>query len=83
MAFIGEDAEDLILLTDDQDKAVEAAAAYFREADIDLEYVHFDSMRPYWAVFEWEPEDAECPWTVRWDAAEGDDQAVHVYLLPA
>jgi hypothetical protein len=34
-------------------------------------------------VFEWEPEDAESPWTVSWDAAEGDDQAVHIYYLPA
>ncbi|MFD0509400.1 hypothetical protein ACFQ0G_53840 [Streptomyces chiangmaiensis] len=36
-----------------------------------------------WAVFEWEPEDSECPWTVRWDAVEGDDQAVRIYHLPA
>ena len=74
---------DLILLTTDRNAAVRAATAYFEYAGVDLDYVHFDSLALRWAVFEWEPEDADTDWTVRWDAREGDDQAVHVYLLPA
>ncbi|NUQ95814.1 MAG: hypothetical protein HOY79_04395 [Streptomyces sp.] len=82
MATIGEDGEDLVLVTDDRAKAWTAACEYFREAriDIDPDYQDADDLRPEWAVFEWEPEDAECPWTVV-PAAEGDDMAVHVYYL--
>lgn len=82
LALIGEDGEDLILITDSAEKARTAAMAYATEVDWDLDYVDFDSLQPYWAVFEWEPEDAECPWTVSW-ASKGDAQAVHIYYLPA
>lgn len=85
LATIGEDGEDLILIAGPgrQEKAIEAAARYLDSVGVDIHYVNFDAVRPYWAVFEWEPEDAESPWTVRWDAAEGDDQALHIYHLPA
>lgn len=85
LSTIGEDAEALIIITDDRAKAWEAASAYFREVgiDIDPDYQDADDLLPKWAVFEWEPEDAECPWTVNWDAAEGDDQAIQLYYLPA
>lgn len=74
---------DILLLTTDRKAAVRAATACFTEYGIDLDYVNFDSMVPRCAVFTWQPENAETEWTVRWDAREGDDQAVHVYHLPA
>ncbi|MEU5043213.1 hypothetical protein [Streptomyces griseorubiginosus] len=74
---------DLVLLTTDKEKAKAAATAYFRWAGIDLDYVNFDRLKLVWAVFEWEPEDADTDWTVRWDAAEGDAQAIRLYFLPA
>lgn len=83
VAAIGEDGEELVILTDDLDKARAAASAYADEIGLDPDYIRLNWIRPCWAVFEWEPEDAECPWTVRWDAAEDDDQAVHIYYLPA
>ena len=85
LAAIGEDGEDLILIAEPgrQEKAIEAAAQCLDSFGVDIHYVNFDAIRPHWAVFSWEPEDAECPWTVRWDAAEGDDKAVHIYYLPA
>ena len=83
LSMLGEDGEDLILLTDDRDKAYAAALAYAREVLIDVEYVDKEDMRSCWAVFTWEPEDAESPWTVDWSAAEGDEKAVHIYYLPA
>lgn len=84
IAAICEDGEDLIVITDDREKAIAVAHAYLDDqAWVDLDYVDFDDIRAHWAVFEWEPEDAESPWTVRWDAAEGDDQAIHIFYLPA
>ena len=80
---IGEDGDELLLLTDDRDKAVDAAMGYLNAAQVDVACVHFDSMRPLWAVFEWQPEDAEMPWLVRWDAAEGDEHAIRIHYLPA
>jgi hypothetical protein len=84
MATIGEDGDNLVLVTNDREKAWTAACEYFHEAhiDIDPDYQDAEDLQPHWAVFEWEPEDAECPWTVSW-AAEGDELAVHVYYLPA
>lgn len=82
LATVGEDGENLVLLTDDPAKARAAATTYLTETGVDLDYVHFDSMRALWVVFAWEPDDSEYPWT--WsDASEDDDQAVHVYYLPA
>lgn len=80
---IGEDAEVLILITDDREKADAAAAAYAHDMGIALDVIDFECMEACWAVFDWEPEDAECPWAVNWRAAEGDDQAVHIFYLPA
>jgi hypothetical protein len=73
----------LVLLTTDRNKARTAATAYFTEIGVDLDYVNFDYLKLRWAVFEWQPEDAETDWHVRWDASEGDDQAIHLYYLPA
>ena len=83
LSTIGEDGEDLILLTDDRDKAVAAAQAYDREVGVHPDSADYDRVRAFWAVFEWEPEDAETPWTVRWDADEGDEKAVRIHYLPA
>ncbi|MGW2384340.1 hypothetical protein [Streptomyces sp. NPDC001658] len=83
LSTVGEDGEDLILLTADRDKAVAAAKAYDAEVGVHPDSANYDRVRACWAVFEWEPEDAEFPWTVDWDAAEGDDQAVQIYYLPA
>jgi hypothetical protein len=82
LATIGEDGEDLVLITDDLDRARAAATTYAREIGIDPDFMHFEGLHPYWAVFEWQPEDAESPWTIRWDAAEDDDKAVRIYHLP-
>jgi hypothetical protein len=83
LATIGEDGTDLIILTDDRDKAVAAARAYDREVGVDVHFVNYDAIKAYWAVFTWEPEDSEFPWTVRWDAQEGDNQAIRIHYLPA
>lgn len=83
LATIGEDGEDLVMVTDGREKAIAAARGYLDSIGVDVDYVYLDTVRPHWAVFEWEPEDAEMPWTVRWDVSEGDDQAVHLYHLPA
>jgi hypothetical protein len=83
VAAIGEDGEDLIVVTDDLDKARASVAAYAEWTGLDPDYVGLDDLRPHWAVFTWEPEDAEFPWTVRWDAEESDDQAIRIHYLPA
>lgn len=83
LATVGEDGDDLILLTDDPDKARAAAFAYDTEIGVDTDFVNYGRLQAAWAVFEWQPEDAEFPWTVRWDAAENDDQAVRIHYLPA
>lgn len=75
------ESEDIVILTDDRRSAAVALDAFCKDMGIDREYL--PAMQPRWAVFEWEPEDAEYPWTVNWDAAEGDDQALHIYYLPA
>ncbi|MFD8777581.1 hypothetical protein [Streptomyces sp. NPDC059916] len=82
-AATGEDGEDWVVVTDDRDKAYAAARAYAKERGMDLDWINAEGLKPSWAVFEWEPEDAEFPWTVRWDAAEGDDKAVRIHYLPA
>jgi hypothetical protein len=75
------ESEDIILLTHDQDRAEAALREFCKDMWIDPEYL--PAMQSRWAVFEWEPEDADIPWTIRWDAAEGDDQALRIYYLPA
>lgn len=73
--------EDIVILTDDQTRAAVALHAFCKDMLIDREYL--SAMQSRWAVFEWEPEGAHYPWTVNWDAAEDDDQALHIYYLPA
>jgi hypothetical protein len=88
LCSIGEDG-DVIALTDDHAQAVHAMGVYRRDMASCLYNPDFDEIDPakvvaHWAVFEWEPEDAECPWTVRWgDDVEGEDQAVRIHYLPA
>lgn len=83
VAAIGEDGEALIVLTDDLSQAFAAASAYGKEVGYDPDYVDRKLFQPCWAVFEWEPEDSDSPWTVRWDAEQGDDQAIRIHYLPA
>ncbi|MGX1220388.1 hypothetical protein [Streptomyces ambofaciens] len=83
LASIGEDGEELVFLTDDPAKARAAALAHARDTHLDVDYVDLDALTARWAVFEWEPEDAECLWTVRFDATEDDDKAVRIHYLPA
>ena len=82
-AAVGEDGEDLVVLTGDVDVAKAVALAWAKDTGLDLDEDDLKYLEPRWAVFEWEPEDAECPWTVRWDASEGDDQAIRIHYLPA
>lgn len=87
VAVVGfDEEEDAIVLTDDPDKAVAAASTYLREVcDIDDASTVRDEvkhLRKRWVVFEWQPEDAECPWLMDW-ASEGDEMAVQLYYLPA
>ncbi|MEU9218830.1 hypothetical protein AB0D47_20040 [Streptomyces sp. NPDC048376] len=83
IAPIGEDGEELVILTGDLGKARAAALAHARDIDLDEDYIDLGALKAAWAVFEWEPEDGECLWTVRLDACEGDDMAVRVHYLPA
>ncbi|WP_330328243.1 hypothetical protein [Streptomyces pseudovenezuelae] len=85
---LGEDG-DVIALTDDHQQAVAAMAVYRRDMagclyNPDSDGVDADAVRAFWAVFEWEPEDSEMPWTVQWgDEFEGQDQAIRIHYLPA
>jgi hypothetical protein len=83
VAAIGEDGEALIILTGDRDKAFAAASAYGEEIGYDPDYVALEHLESCWAVFEWQPEDSEYPWAVRWPAPESEDQAIHIHYLPA
>ena len=53
LAAIGEDGEDLVLIAEPgrQEKAIEASARYLDSVGVDIHYVNFDAIRPYWAVF--------------------------------
>lgn len=81
-APIGEDGEALVVITTELAKARAAAYAFAEDNDLDPDYVDIDELQGRWAVFEWEPEESESPWSVRWDASQGDDHAVHIYYLP-
>ncbi|MFK0288300.1 hypothetical protein ACIQVL_48690 [Streptomyces sp. NPDC090499] len=83
LAAIGEDGEALIVITDDLAKARAAAVAWAEETDLDVDYLGLDRFEAQWAVFEWMPEDAEYPWIFREDVSPDEDQAVHIYYLPA
>ncbi|WP_328545400.1 hypothetical protein [Streptomyces europaeiscabiei] len=74
------DNEAIVILTADRLRAAGALAAFCKDMGFDREYL--PSMEDRWAVFEWQPEDAEIPWFM--DLAEqGDDQAIHIHYLPA
>lgn len=86
ISSIGEDGE-LIALTGDLKAAVAAMNAYRRDMSGSLynpewDTVTADALVAHWAYFEWQPEDAECPWFVNW-THEGDDHAIQLYYLPA
>lgn len=79
---VGEEGENVLVITGDRNTAIAVMTGHFTDMDIDLKYVDFDSMQGLWAVFEWQPEDADSPWL--WsEAKQGDDLAVHAYYLPA
>lgn len=77
---------DLAAITADRAKAEAAVATFLRERDgIEDESDISDELaelKPQWAVFEWEPEDAECAWLMNY-ATENDDQALQVHYLPS
>lgn len=76
------DDEDIVILTADPDAADAALAAYCKTQDMDIEYLDQERLETHWAVFTWEPEDADCPWLMTL-ASEGDDMAVQIHYLPA
>lgn len=73
---------DVALLTADGNAARAALAAYATAMDLDLELMSVDRLTARWAVFTWQPENAECPWAMHF-ASEGDDMALPVHYLPA
>lgn len=75
------DDEDIVILADDSGAARAALVAYCKAQDIDPECAE-DPLLGTWAVFEWQPEDAESPWHVTFDT-KGVDGAVHIHYLPA
>lgn len=77
------DDESVVVLTGDPAAARTAVIRFCSDMWLDLEFVGLDRMAAVWAVFEWQPEDAETPWTVRTDATEADDKAVRIHHLPA
>lgn len=76
--------EDIVLLTSDPADARAALLAYFQDQDMDPDHDRHDPdlMELRWVVFEWQPEDAECPWLMTFDA-EGADMAIQIHYLPA
>lgn len=80
------DEGDLAAITDDRGKAEAAIATHLRERlGMDDESSISDelkALKPQWAAFEWQPEEAEHVWW--WESAEeGDDQAIRIHYLPA
>lgn len=83
---VGEDGGDLIAITTDRTAAETAIRERAVEVGFDVDYLDFDRMQAKWGVFDWEPYDPDCPWAaddwfVRWDAAESDEKAVHIFHL--
>jgi hypothetical protein len=72
----------IIALTPDRKAALAALAAYCTDMDYGVEAMSLGDVQSQWAVFTWQPEDAECPWLMD-DANEGDDQAIQLHYLPA
>lgn len=80
-AAIGEDGEDLIVVTEDLDVAKKIARHHAESTDLDLDDEALEDFRGEWSQFVWEPEGALCPW-VWTPASEGAEHAVHVFSLP-
>lgn len=81
-AAIGEDGEDLVVVTGDLEVAKQVARQHAADAEWDLDETALEGFRPEWAQFVWEPEDAESRW-VWTPASKGNEHAVHAYYLPA
>lgn len=79
VSTFGED--EVVLVTGDIGRAVIAVNAYLRASGGYDDIVDGDLL-PQWAVFEWQPEDADHDWVMD-SADEGDDQAIRIYYLPA
>jgi hypothetical protein len=73
---------DLVILTDDRDRAGRVLAAYAKAHAWVIDGLGPDRLKAQWVVFEWAPEDAEYDWHMN-DADQGDEHAVHTYYLPA
>ncbi|MGI5142599.1 MULTISPECIES: hypothetical protein [unclassified Streptomyces] len=73
--------DDMVALTADPVKAVAAMNAHLRRMDA-YDDVTDKDVELRWAYFEWEPPDAEYPWTLHWATAD-DDMAVRLHYLPA
>lgn len=76
---------DVIALTTDAQKAVEAINRHDREmagaAYYDPDFaVTARDVELRWAYFEWQPEDAECQWLMHWATAD-DDMAIQLHYL--
>ncbi|MFF8610850.1 hypothetical protein ACF06X_33630 [Streptomyces sp. NPDC015346] len=76
--------EDIVLLTADPAAARAALLAYFQDQGMDPDsgFHDPDGVELRWVVFEWQPEDAECPWLMTFDV-EGADMAIQIHYLPA
>jgi hypothetical protein len=80
VVILGDDR--LVMVTADPVKAVTAA----NERLLDMGAygdATTEQLRSGWAVFEWQPEDAEHDWFMDFSAEEGDDHAVRIHYLPA
>ncbi|MFI6653232.1 hypothetical protein ACIBI8_37285 [Streptomyces sp. NPDC050529] len=71
-----------VLLTTDNDKAREALAAFAEDMQIAPDYADPADLVTRWVVFEWQPEDAECPWLMNF-ANPDADHALRIHYLPA
>lgn len=72
---------ELLALTGDRSAAADAICAYGREMGLDPHFMDLGQLESGWAVFVWEPEDAECPWLLE-RAEPGDEMAVQLHFLP-
>lgn len=75
------DTGDIIAITDDQDAATAAVTGLLADAGHDPSSLDLTGLEAVWEVFEWQT-DGDYPWLM-FAAMEGDDQAVHLYRLPA
>ncbi|MER5277747.1 hypothetical protein ABT025_18590 [Streptomyces sp. NPDC002809] len=73
---------DIVLLTTDNIKAREALAEFAEDMQIAPDYADPADLVTRSVVFEWQPEDAECPWLMDF-AAPDADHAVRIHYLPA